>query len=89
MAAALRTQLDQQLEVRSEGLTRGELEERLAGAGAAEDLVAELLRELDNCDFARFAPSASGAQQMDEALARARHLLERLTHVPRPSRERA
>jgi hypothetical protein len=81
IAAALRTQLDQRLEIRTEGLTRPELEERLASGGASEELVSEVVRELDNCDFARFAPSASGAQQMEEALGRARRLLDRLARV--------
>ncbi len=78
IAAAIRCQLDQRLAIRSEGLTREELAARLAAAGCPEELGEAVLGELDNCDFARFAPSASGGREMAETLQRARRLLDRL-----------
>jgi len=82
IAAAIRCQLDQRLEIRSEGLTREELTERMSAAGYPESLGEAVLGELDNCDFARFAPSASGGREMAETQQRARRLVDRLGQAP-------
>jgi tetratricopeptide (TPR) repeat protein len=82
VAAAIRCQLDHRLALRSEGLTREELAARMGEAGYPGTLAEEVLGELDNCDFARFAPAASGGQQMAETIQRARRLVERLGHAP-------
>jgi hypothetical protein len=81
IAAVLRTQLDQQMGVRSEGLTREELRQEMEQRGFPEELAEAVIRELDNCDFARFAPSASGDQQMSEAAQRVRQIVERIARV--------
>jgi hypothetical protein len=81
IAAMLRTQVDNKLGLRSEGLTRDELRDAMQQRGMPEDVSEALVRELDNCDFARFAPSASGDQQMGEAVQRARQLVERTARV--------
>lgn len=82
IAAAIRCQLDHRLELRSEGLTREELTARMADAGYPVELGEQVLGELDNCDFARFAPSASGGREMAETLQRGRRLVDRLGSAP-------
>ena len=81
IAAALRNLLDHKLQIHVDGLTRDELRQELLEQGFEADLVEALCQELDNCDFARFAPSASGDQQMKETLARTRGILDRLTRA--------
>ncbi len=81
ITAALRDLLDHKLGELTEGMTRGELAERLEAAGFLPEQVAAVTEELENCDFARFAPSASGEAQMDETLARVKRLLNQLNRV--------
>jgi hypothetical protein len=81
LAAALREQLSHQMGERVEGLTREQLQRRLIDQSFPSELVDRLLSELDNCDFARFAPSASGAQQREVALSRTRSLLRDIASV--------
>jgi hypothetical protein len=57
------------------GLTHEEIEELLAGSGASEDLRAATHRCLEACDFARFAPSSSGVEEMRRTLASAEETL--------------
>jgi hypothetical protein len=81
VALALTALCDHKLGARCEGLTRGELSERMLAAGFPEALVSRVTEELDNCDFARFAPSASEAAQLEKALGRAKRLLAELGRV--------
>ena len=81
ISAALRDLLDHKLGLLTEGQTRGELRDALATAGVPEGLMDQVTQELENCDFARFAPSASGEAQMDETLARVKKLLHQLTRT--------
>ena len=67
-------------------MTREQLRDYLASRGFPEETVDALARELENCDFARFAPSASGPGEMRAALRRVRALLgaiERVRPTPR------
>jgi BatD DUF11 like domain len=57
------------------GLTHEKIEELLAGSGASEDLRAAYHRCLEACDFARFAPSSSGEEEMRRTLASAEETL--------------
>ena len=81
VAGALRSLLDERLDLSIEGLTRPELAQRMTAAGFGEDVVQAVARELDACDAARFAPGAVGPGEMDEALSRARRLLDRVGRV--------
>ena len=81
VSAALRDLLDHKLGLLTEGLTRTELRTELRAAGFPEDQVDAVTEELENCDFARFAPSASGEAQMDETLARVKKLLNQLNRI--------
>lgn len=56
-------------------LTRDQLRDLLSTRGFPEPTVAGLVTELETCDFARFAPSASGPGEMRSALRRAKTLL--------------
>jgi ribosomal protein S30 len=60
------------------GTPREQLRARLVGKGVNEALVEQLLSELDNCDFARFAPGADRATEADAALSRAEQILTTL-----------
>ncbi|MBI4508954.1 MAG: protein BatD [Deltaproteobacteria bacterium] len=62
-------------------MTREQLRACLVGSGFPESLVEELVKELENCDFARFAPSASGPGEMRAALRRVRLLLGAIEKV--------
>ena len=57
------------------GLTHEKIEELLAGSGAPDDLRAAYHRCLEACDFARFAPSSSGEEEMRRTLASAEETL--------------
>ena len=81
VSAALRDLLDHKLGQLTEGMTRGELRDSLLAAGFPADQVDAVTQELENCDFARFAPSASGDEQMDETLARVKTLLHQLNRI--------
>lgn len=57
------------------GLTHPRIEEMLESHGAPEDLRAAFHRTLETCDFARFAPSSSGEEEMRQALREAEETL--------------
>lgn len=66
-------------------MTREKLRDFLKDRGFPEETIEALVRELENCDFARFAPSASGPGEMRAALRRVRALLTAIEKV-RPVR---
>jgi hypothetical protein len=71
-------------------MTREQLRDYLSERGFPEETVEALVRELENCDFARFAPSASGPGEMRAALRRVRALLSAIERVrPAPRAEAA
>jgi len=57
------------------GLTQPRIEEMLAAHGAPEETRAAFHRTLETCDFARFAPSSSGEEEMRQALREAEETL--------------
>ena len=59
-------------------MTRAELREFLASRGFAETTIKRIDDEIQNCDFARFAPAASGPGEMKAALRRTRELLREI-----------
>jgi hypothetical protein len=56
-------------------LTRDQLRDLLQSRGFPEPTVTGLVAELETCDFARFAPSASGPGEMRSTMRRAKNLL--------------
>jgi hypothetical protein len=74
-ARALYEHLEYRLEVKCEALTLDELKKLLRERGFGAEITEQLAREIESCDFARFAPSASGPGEMRAALRRVRALL--------------
>ena len=64
------------------GRTHQSVRKDLAERGADEALADDLVTELENCDYARFAPVAVRADEMRASLDRARALLARLDALP-------
>ncbi len=60
------------------GLTREELSRALAGRGQGEETVRSLLRVLDDCDRARFAPKAGEVVAREAMLTRADQIISEL-----------
>lgn len=67
--------LEYRLGQKVESLTLAELRAHLERSGFQPETAEAVVRELENCDFARFAPSASGPGEMRAALRRVRTLL--------------
>ncbi|MGZ3440568.1 MAG: BatD family protein, partial [Polyangia bacterium] len=67
--------LEYRLGNKVEALTLAELREYLIARAFDPETVQSTAKELENCDFARFAPSASGPGEMRAALRRVRALL--------------
>jgi BatD DUF11 like domain len=67
--------LEYRLGAKVEALTLGELRAHLVKHGFDKETAEAVVKELENCDFARFAPSASGPGEMRAALRRVRTLL--------------
>ncbi len=67
--------LEYRLGSKVEALTLAELRAHLEARGFGKETADAVVRELENCDFARFAPSASGPGEMRAALRRVRTLL--------------
>ena len=85
-ARAIYEHLEFRLGAKVESFTLDGLRVHLAQRGFSKETAEAICRELENCDFARFAPSASGPGEMRAALRRARTLLgfienERLTAI--------
>lgn len=57
------------------GLTHEVLRARLVERGVPDELATSLVAELENCDFARFAPASTRGDEMRNALDRAGRLL--------------
>jgi hypothetical protein len=60
------------------GLTRPQLDARLADAGLEQDARRALQRFLETCDAARFAPERPSRQRMETSLDDANHLIATL-----------
>ncbi len=67
--------LEYRLGAKVEALTLSELRLHLEKSGFQKETAEAVVKELENCDFARFAPSASGPGEMRAALRRVRTLL--------------
>jgi hypothetical protein len=80
--------LEYRLGHKVEALTLGELRTHLEQSGFSKETTEACVRELENCDFARFAPSASGPGEMRAALRRVRNLLGWIERA-RPSEKEA
>jgi hypothetical protein len=88
-ARVLYEHLEYRLGAKVEALTLGELREHLVKSGFSRETAEAVVRELENCDFARFAPSASGPGEMRAALRRVRTLLPLIEKVKPSETEEA
>lgn len=78
IASVIGELLSARLGVRVQGLTAVELEKLLEASQMPSALAEQLLRDLEVCDFARFAPAAAEEAEMQEVLARTRKLMGKL-----------
>jgi hypothetical protein len=78
VARALTGYLADKQGVAAAGLTREELAQALQQRGHSEDLTRKLGRVLDDCDRARFAPTAGEAPAREAMLGRAEQILSEL-----------
>jgi tetratricopeptide (TPR) repeat protein len=74
-ARVLYEHLEYRLGNKVEAFTLGELREYLVAREFDRETVENVVKELENCDFARFAPSASGPGEMRATLRRVKTLL--------------
>jgi hypothetical protein len=81
--------LEYRLGQKVESLTLAELRTHLLSRGFTEESAEATVKELENCDFARFAPSASGPGEMRAALRRVRTLLGWIEQAKIASGEKA
>jgi hypothetical protein len=70
--------LDERLNIAGAGMTHDGLRMAAIERGVAPELMEEIVAELENCDFARFAPSTTMTQQMDDTLSRLKILVGKL-----------
>ena len=75
LARAIYEHLEYRLETRCEALTLDELASLLVQRGFDDETTRALVQELEACDFARFAPAASGPGEMRSAQRRVKELL--------------
>jgi hypothetical protein len=73
--------LEDRLESAVAGDTMAELAARLKRRGFGDELADATVAEMESCDFARFARSASAAAERRQALERTRSLVARLAAV--------
>jgi len=75
IASVIQELLTARLGVRVQGITAVSLEALLEESEMSPALKERLLRDLEVCDFARFAPAAAGEAEMQEVLTRTRKLI--------------
>lgn len=78
LARTLTSYLEERANLPATGMTHGELRQAARAAGYPADLVDRWVVEMENCDFARFAPSGSAADKMKEAAERVGQLIDAL-----------
>lgn len=69
------------LNISSLGMTNQQIKDILIECGMAEAAVKKVIGILETCDFARFAASSSGQEEMRESLAEAREIIGLLRKV--------
>jgi len=78
LARVIFEHLEERLERPLQSLTRDDLAQVLKSAGFARTTVERIVRELDECDFARFSPTGASREEMQRALVRVRELLAQI-----------
>jgi len=85
VARALSGYLGDKLNIPPSGLTHPSIDALLAERGAGEEARVEMLRCLDACDYARFAPVAPGPEEMSRLVEQAELAIGRV-EAETPSR---
>ena len=78
VARALTEYVAAKFDTSAAGLTHDRIEELLSSRGASDEVRREFHRCLEACDYARFAPTSSGDEQMRRTLLAAEEILVRL-----------
>ncbi|MDP6943755.1 MAG: BatD family protein [Myxococcota bacterium] len=81
LSRCLEAYLEERVNIPAQGMTQEELRRACSDAGYLDETLDRLIDELDNCDFARFAPVADADASMKEAARRVEGLLVELEKV--------
>ncbi|HUV31237.1 MAG TPA: BatD family protein [Acidobacteriota bacterium] len=81
LSLALMSYVADKLNLSPYGLTAQRLSELLEEQSADQQLVQDIVRFLEECDFARFAPAATSQEKIDHALRRAEDVIVRIEGV--------
>ena len=78
MSRALLQYLGDKLNLSAHGLTKDRIISELTVKGVKEENINQLLKLLDSCDFARFAPGSSSPEEMNGFLSQAEVVIVKL-----------
>jgi len=81
LARTLTSYLEERANIPATGMTHSEVRQAARAVGYAPELVDRWVVEMENCDFARFAPSGSASEKMKEAALRVTALVDELEHT--------
>ncbi len=81
LARTLTSYFEERANIPATGMTHHEVRQAARAAGYPVDLADAWVVEMENCDFARFAPTGSAADRMREALTRVARLIDDLDRV--------
>ena len=81
LARTLTSYFEERANIPATGMTHLEVRQATRAAGYPADLADAWVVEMENCDFARFAPTGSAADKMREAIARVSGLIDRLEKI--------
>lgn len=81
LARTLTSYFEERANIPATGMTHQEVRQATRAAGYPADLADAWVVEMENCDFARFAPTGSAADKMREAIARVSGLIDMLEKV--------
>lgn len=81
VARTLTAFFEERANLPAQGMTHDELRRAAAAAGYPPDLLEAVVVELENADFARFAPAAAQSERMRETLDRVEALVKKLDAV--------
>ena len=73
--------LEERANIPATGMTHDEVRSAARDAGYPGELADRVIVEMENCDFARFAPHGSASERMRETLDRTAELLSQLDRV--------
>jgi len=81
LARTLTSYLEERANIPATGMTHSEVRLAARAVGYPPELADRWVVEMENCDFARFAPSGSASEKMKEAALRVTALVDELERV--------